>query len=984
MTTLTTSEPIRPESIEPRVAHPLERLRNTIRRYIALEGFLSAGLYLSICFWLGLAADYGAFKTFGIDWVQELPRGFRAVLLGLFAAGLAIIVFSKTVLRYWRAFRPSALALLLERRFPGELGERLITAVELADPRKSESYGYSRVMIDRTIREAADCVDRLPLKEVFDWRRLYTKGAVLGVFAFGLYLLAGAAYLAYWRASPREYAAGFNGVAGIWFERNILLRDTIWPRRAYLELIGFPEKGELKIGRDASPPTLRVRALKWVVEDHRTPEGWRALRWADLSSHRLGFKHVPGLPADWQQYTVDQVELALDKPETQTTLDADALLGFRNFLSRLDERASAPGMARILRKLEIPKAVTVYYQGATVKSEQTLKRQADYLYSGVLSDLRESVHFTARGEDYYTPYKYITLVPPPGLAALTVNQEVPAYLYHRPPAGGNAADLKGKKQIFRDVAVSLSGSTSRIDVPAGTSVLLKGKADKPLDAARGVVLRAQEGQSGITAPVTRIDEFSFEIRFDRLMTPLDFFFDLTDTDGVTGMRHMVIKPTEDLPPELDVQVEVMRKTNEGYLVTPVAHVPFSGKVRDDHGLDRIEYVYTLQQLDSQSAVLAGPIVSGFQFTPRGIGGDLLGPAYLAWLGKLTQTFSNQSTRGPESVPLATFERRLKEKAADDVPSAEFLARLTRKPVRELPRDRPLNTQEEFLDHALLREHTLDPDEEFFDVEKLGLKVTDERQIQPRHRMRLSVDAVDNNIETGPGKTPNRDRFVFLIVSENELLSEIAKEEESLHLKLEETVNKLKDARAKLEQIRRDLPTLARNEYSPIALRAEEIADVQVKGWDVSREIYVDYRRIGKELRANRVTPKMIERVEQIADALDGAINQEFPRSDESMRACHDQLEERRKAQGPLTPPDRAKDAESMRVAKAQMDALIDRLNKILDAMGDITTLNKLIAQLAEIEKQEHQAHQKFKEAYDRLQDTLLQGLGEPSKPPVKK
>ena len=75
----------------------------------------------------------------------------------------------------------------------------------------------------------------------------------------------------------------FNETAAIWFERNILLQNTIWPRRAQLELIGFPNK-ELRVGKDNKVPPLRV-ALEYVIADAKYPEGWRPLTWEDLTTH---------------------------------------------------------------------------------------------------------------------------------------------------------------------------------------------------------------------------------------------------------------------------------------------------------------------------------------------------------------------------------------------------------------------------------------------------------------------------------------------------------------------------------------------------------------------------------------------------------------------------------------------------------------------------------------------------------------------------
>src|SRR5207248_5377159 len=155
-----------------RLASPLHRLRGTIRLYVAAEGAAAFLLYLALWFWIGLLLDYVFFKITGIDWVQVLSHRFRLGLLLVLLAGLLAVVVVKVVLRLTREFREAALALVLERRFPQLLGDRLITAVELDDPANAEKYGYSQPMVDETIREAARLVEQVPLGQVFDWDRL--------------------------------------------------------------------------------------------------------------------------------------------------------------------------------------------------------------------------------------------------------------------------------------------------------------------------------------------------------------------------------------------------------------------------------------------------------------------------------------------------------------------------------------------------------------------------------------------------------------------------------------------------------------------------------------------------------------------------------------------------------------------------------------------------------------------------------------------
>src|SRR5262245_1178835 len=125
----------------PAIRHPLDRLRATIRRYVVLEGMALVGIVLALWFWIDLLLDFGVFKAFKFDWVQEAPRGLRAaVLIAVIAVVIGIVAF-KIVRRLLVDFSPSALALVLERRFHDVLGDRLITAVELADWKRAEEQG---------------------------------------------------------------------------------------------------------------------------------------------------------------------------------------------------------------------------------------------------------------------------------------------------------------------------------------------------------------------------------------------------------------------------------------------------------------------------------------------------------------------------------------------------------------------------------------------------------------------------------------------------------------------------------------------------------------------------------------------------------------------------------------------------------------------------------------------------------------------------
>ncbi len=202
MATVTEPKKFNHEESQRRVRHPLQLVRNYIRGYIILEGLALTILCAALLFWLGLAFDYGLFlfdfeaiRVFGIDWILELNEldtsgiasvGCRIVVLAVVVVALIALGFSKLVLRWLREFNDRALALVLERRFPKQLGDRLITAIELADPKLSKKYGYSQAMVEKTILEAVDILKKLPVAGVFNWRRLVGLWFAVGISTVGL------------------------------------------------------------------------------------------------------------------------------------------------------------------------------------------------------------------------------------------------------------------------------------------------------------------------------------------------------------------------------------------------------------------------------------------------------------------------------------------------------------------------------------------------------------------------------------------------------------------------------------------------------------------------------------------------------------------------------------------------------------------------------------------------------------------------------
>jgi hypothetical protein len=1107
------------------VRHPLQRLRSGIRLYVTLEGATVLLLYLAVWFWLGLALDYGFFKLSGIDWVEESPWAIRAGVLIVLVAGLLALVAMKILLRLLTNFRDSALALVLERRFPRLLGDRLITAVELANVKKAARYGYSREMIEQTIVEAADRVDRAPVNEVFTWGRLITRGVLVGLLIVGLYLLAVVAFCAADIAQSRRASlAGldqFHEVATTWFERNVLLRDQLWPRRAFLELVNFPASGELRIGQDAPPPTLRARALKWIIADPAAPQKWRSLSWADLQARPelLGGDKPPPVPEWWPEHpgawTVDEVELQLDRLEAdrvqavqKTVADLDRIAntadgkvrknpppagregkwlytdnpgaekwrplvwsdlsatlpdgvtpaalpgdwfpaGSDPTLDQVEEKLAAAHpdelnalktdvldrlgaveashrLRRTLRKVTIPNTVYAIARGASSTSTITLQKTGDNEYAGAFTDLKESVRFTVQGEDYYTPYRRITLVPPPSVVSMMRDEYQPAYLYYRVAEGSTAGELKASKQVFRNLVSSVSGGdTTRIQVPRGTDLVLTVQLDKDLyentdlfssaDHLGVGIAPPRPGVPEVKAPIKRLDAHTFQTRFDDVHTLLDFVFIFTDTDHVEGHRHVIIKPLEDNPPEVDVQVEVIRKTRDGYMVTPFALVPFSGKVRDDHGLDDVSYACTLTKLDTQveSGGKALLLLSDLYQLGAGTGQDLVTALELAFLAKGAEPGpTDAEDKGPEKLPVQAFVDALAQRAEAQVGREvfkrdAFLMLLEHNPYDPLdvpdPQDasktkrvrHPLTLpREKETDPIVLRslfgEYTFEPDKPAanFDMQKLarGPKVATVNEIQTRYRMQVWVEGTDNDLLTGPHHSLSKEKFTFIVVGVNELLSEIGKEEEGLHLKLKDMTDGLEDSRKKLEKVLGDLGTggFQADQFQPLSVQDENVEQVRAKAEQATQDVLNDYRRILREMQANRVEriqPGIITKVERtIANPLDDVLHAEFPRA-------RDGLEELRKV---IARTDLDAQAKVDEVRKASVEAegrvelLIQKLSAILDAMGKLDDINSLVRKLREVEESERAQY----DVLEKLRKQVLEQIGTqlftPSKPKDKK
>ena len=1009
MATAPSKPTIAPETQE-RIHSPLHRLRGTIRRYIVWESLAWVFILLGAWFWIGLLIDYGGFKVTGFDLVQVLPKWFRAAVL-LAVAGFVGTVLLLKVLRLARQFRPDALALVLERRFPKLLGDKLITAVELSDLDQAEKYGYSRQMIAETVRDVSTRVDRIPIREAFNWGLLRKRWLLAAAITLGMMLLVTAVYLGRYRTGKvGDFAYRFADVSGVWFERNILLEDTLWPRRAHLEFVEFPSSGEMRIGRDAPSPRLRTIAVKWVLADRKSEGFWRPMLWSDLNPKLLAEQPVPQLPSDAiiklavkhnllaylrdddlnamaaslegkdrgdfllgvganrgflsivkleralgpgnfaNVFTIDQLEQILTeeklRKELSSQVGGEQLPALDHVLEELDKRAGEAKYSRKLRKLEIPQNVSVHYWGAKTSSEMPMARQQDSNeFAGVLNELKESVKLYVKGEDFTTyPYKKITLVPPPMLTKLEKDEYLPAYQYHRLPADGGPQDLKGKKQERLGQGVSLTGGTSRIEIAYGSDLILRGELDKDLDQALiryrtnqkpGNGPAAENGAAKVEPLPLGDDRRTISKRFDNVTRQIEFDFEFTDTDNVRSLRHMIIQPIDDKTPDVNVAVEIIRKTNQGYMCTPQAMIPFSGSVRDDVGLEKVEYLLSFSKVESmqvlgiRAAVAAG--VLGTASPSPALREVFTAPGLAEYLGRLCE--SQQAVTTMDPILLKSFQELLDEKNRDHRYGKAKLAELLHAANGSVDPAHGAFSLDDMRKQRQISAFEIKPNLEWLDLQdrvaafQKGLDDT----IRPRYKMRLTIQATDNNIETGPRTGQNKETFTFIVVPYEELLAEMNKDEETLAAKAQELYDKMQDVRTGINNVVDRMPRVdGSQEFGASASRMFEYLGEVEKGSDVARELLSEYNRLLKESQTNRVPSKFIEDKQRVCDRLDEAIRIQFERAREAHTVFRDALEARR-----------VPDPAVIEASRQRHEELLRQLDSVLNAIGPIISVTRL-------------------------------------------
>ncbi|MHC4829942.1 MAG: coiled-coil domain-containing protein [Planctomycetota bacterium] len=167
-----------------------------------------------------------------LDRLLELPKPFRAVLLVGAAIGAVVLVARQVIQPAGRAraLTDDEAALFLERQF--DLDEELISAVQLARSPENQRVAHSNALIQKVVEGAGERVKPLDVRKVLSssplWRTAGLTAVAVGFVAFlGL-------------SQPKSLK--------IWWNRNVLLADELWPREVDLRVTFEPAGGVVAMG----------------------------------------------------------------------------------------------------------------------------------------------------------------------------------------------------------------------------------------------------------------------------------------------------------------------------------------------------------------------------------------------------------------------------------------------------------------------------------------------------------------------------------------------------------------------------------------------------------------------------------------------------------------------------------------------------------------------------------------------------------------
>ena len=354
-----------------------------------------------------------------------------------------------------------------------------------------------------------------------------------------------------------------------------------------------------------------------------------------------------------------------------------------------------------------------------------------------------------------------------------------------------------------------------------------------------------------------MNALAFSLKGMRKITePVEFRIEMTDEDGVTSTRDVLLQAEADEPPRVDIAVDVIRKKNNVYLCTPVAQIPFvtDSSATDDTGLSSCKYRFTASRFEAQGVVdlqlqVIPSLFASFPMLPSIA--SATGPTIT---GELVKTLSSGEGSQTASYELPAFRREQDDLQSQTVQTLtqQFLDFPDRIPTSD---QRVLVVKLDVSDFDIAEADkalTQVAESEGREPRQCSLKSWE--RISRRYRVEVDLVAHDVNVETGPKESRNLEPIVLMVVSEADLLDEITKDEETLIARLDDALLRLRIADDKLTQQIDLLNSMGDNPDVLLSarVRAEDILQDIGKASSFTQSVVTGYTRLRREVEANRV------------------------------------------------------------------------------------------------------------------------------------
>jgi hypothetical protein len=258
------------------------------------------------------------------------------------------------------------------------------------------------------------------------------------------------------------------------------------------------------------------------------------------------------------------------------------------------------------------------------------------------------------------------------------------------------------------------------------------------------------------------------------------------------------------------------------------------------------------------------------------------------------------------------------------------------------------------------------------------------EVPKTYYMLLHVEAKDTNVERAGRGVRQSQQYPFVIVSDAELLVQIGQEEQRLYDELQKTFDELQKARSQLASVRSDLPPEPGPrgvDFLSYSVRVEDVEKAVREGLRVTTKVHLDYDRILREMRTNRIQNKNRDLVAKVHNSIVTPLakirDADFGYAQAACGSLRRTLDNAALAEPAKLAKARA-EAES---ASKELDALVSALNEVLLHMRGIVDINKLIAQLRELEQKEQQSVERLRAKKDQLEKEIFEGLGGPPMKP---